>query len=280
MAEIEQDILRHDVGFIDFEDENLSLDRPWLIRLLNAIINRFGTAGLELRAMNGLYPPSLNGEVIRLMKDAGFKTLNLSLGSTSGEQLLRFNRSDVRQSFDRALEDAEALGLKAVGYVICGAPFQKARDSITDLLYLARRRVLAGVSVFYPAPDSHDFNLCRKLDILPENLSCLRSSALPLSHTTTREEVVTLLRLARILNFAKFLLDRGTSLPGADPAEIRNADPRDRIETGIRLFAKFLADGRIKGITPEGKIFEHRISTELTGRFLSGLASIKIRGSC
>lgn len=145
---------------------------------------------------------------------------------------------------------------------------------------MAQRRVLAAVSIFYPAPGSRDFNLCKNLNILPEHLSCMRSSALPLSHTTGREEAVTVLRLARILNFTKSLLDRGIPIPDACAAEIRIENPDDRIETGKRLLAKFLDDGRIRGITPEGIIFEHRISAKLTARFLSGLGSIKIRGSC
>jgi radical SAM superfamily enzyme YgiQ (UPF0313 family) len=279
IEEIEQGVEQHHVGFIDFEDENLSLNRRWFLRLLRQIKDRFGASGLELRAMNGLYPPSLDREVVRAMKDAGFMTLNLSLGSTSKEQLLRFNRSDVRRSFDKALEYAEEYGLNAVGYVICSAPFQQAGDSISDLLYMAARRVLAAVSIFYPAPGSRDFDLCKTLDILPEHLSCMRSSALPLSHTTARHEAVTVLRLARILNFIKFLLDRGITIPQACAAKIRIEDPDNRIETGKQLLAGFLDDGMIRGITPEGRIFEHRISAELTARFLAGIASIKICGS-
>jgi anaerobic magnesium-protoporphyrin IX monomethyl ester cyclase len=32
--------------------------------------------------MNGLFPPSLTEAVVRAMRAAGFKTLNLSLGSS------------------------------------------------------------------------------------------------------------------------------------------------------------------------------------------------------
>jgi anaerobic magnesium-protoporphyrin IX monomethyl ester cyclase len=267
------------IGFIDFEDENLSLDRRWFLKLLSAIQSRFGSDRFELRAMNGLYPPSLDEEVIREMKAAGFKALNLSLGSTSKEQLKRFNRSDVRASFNRALNLAEKFGLIAVGYVICAAPFQRATDSISDLLYLAQRRVLAGVSIFYPAPGSRDFDLCEDHDLLPIGFSCLRSSALPLSHTTTRKEAVTVLRLARMLNFIKSLLDQGIPVPDACPAEIQVKDPADRLDTGKQVLSRFLADGKIYGVTPQGQVFEHHVSKKLSRQFLAGLASIDIRGS-
>ena len=279
IREIEHAADNGDIGFIDFEDENLSLDRRWFLHLLSAIQSQFGSGRFELRAMNGLYPPSLDEEVVRKMKAAGFRILNLSLGSTSREQLKRFNRSDVRKSFNRTLKIAEDLSLDAVAYIISAAPFQHAAESISDLLYLAQRRVLAGVSIFYPAPGSRDFHLCEDHDLLPGGFSCLRSSALPLSHTTTRKEAVTVLRLARILNFIKFLLDQKIPLPEASSAPIMVKDPDDRIDTGKRILSRFLADGRIYGVTPEGDVFAHYTSQKLCRQFLEGLATIKVRGS-
>jgi len=266
-------------GFIDFEDENLSLDRRWFLRLLKEIADRFGEARFELRAMNGLYPPALDEEVVRAMKTAGFKTLNLSLGSTCKQQLDRFNRADVRPDFERALEWAERYDLDAVGYVICAAPFQRVEDSISDLLYLAGRRVLAGVSVFYPAPGSKDFELCARHRLLPDHFSCMRSSALPLSHTTDRKDAVTLLRLARILNFIKSLLDKGITIPNASSADIRIDSPADRIDIGQQLVGKFLNDGRIRGVTPQGEVYDHLISKRVSREFVAGLAKINIRGA-
>jgi radical SAM superfamily enzyme YgiQ (UPF0313 family) len=280
IEEIQNGVNQYDVGFIDFEDENLSLDRRWFLKLLAEIKRRFSSNRLELRAMNGLYPPSIDEEVIRSMQTAGFRTLNLSLGSTSTEQLKRFNRSDVRAAFDRALKLAEDYGLNAVGYVICAAPFQSAQDSISDLLYLAQRKVLVGVSVFYPAPGSQDFELCKHLSILPDHFSCMRSSALPVAHTTSRQEAVTVLRLARILNFIKSLIDTGIGVTmGVPPGEIRISNPADRIETSRLLLSKFLHDGKIRGVTPQGQVFEHLISEKLTDAFLTGLAAVDLRGS-
>jgi radical SAM superfamily enzyme YgiQ (UPF0313 family) len=266
-------------GFIDFEDENLSLDRRWFLKLLKEIADRFGAARFELRAMNGLYPPALDEEAVRAMKKAGFKTLNLSLGSTCKQQLNQFNRADVRPDFDRALDWAERYDLEAVGYVICAAPFQRVEDSISDLLYLAGRRVLAGVSVFYPAPGSKDFELCAKHGLLPDHFSCMRSSALPLSHTTSRKEAATLLRLARILNFMKSLLDSGFSIPKASSANIRIDSSDNRFEIGQQLVGRFLKDGRIRGIAPRGEIYDHLISETVSREFVAGLAKIDIRGT-
>jgi radical SAM superfamily enzyme YgiQ (UPF0313 family) len=279
MDEIQAALKRFGVGFIDFEDENLSLDRHWFLQLLNEFDNRFAGYGLELRAMNGLYPPSLDEEIIYAMQKAGFKTLNLSLCSTSKSQLERFGRTDVTQAFSRALHWAEKWGLEAVGYVIAGGPFQNAEESISDLLFLAQRRVLAGLSIFYPAPGSPDYELCKKLDILPDSFSLLRASALPLSHTTSRTESVTLLRLARILNFMKSLLDRGQKIPRPVPINRTvKIKYKDKTKAGKLLLQWFLHDGRIRGLRPNGEVFAHKISPGLADLFVKGLRQIRIRG--
>ncbi|MCP4689542.1 MAG: B12-binding domain-containing radical SAM protein, partial [Desulfobacterales bacterium] len=206
IREIARAVEEFGARFIDFEDENLSLDRPWFMALLKELQTRFGAPGLELRAMNGLYPPSLDEEMIRAMKGAGFKALNLSLGAADPGRLKRLGRRDILDAFDRALDHAEKHHLEVVGYVIAGGPHQRAEDSIADLLWFAARRALVGVSIFYPAPGSLDYRYCRDRGLLPDTFSAMRSSALPLDAPTTRKEAATILRLGRILNFMKFLL--------------------------------------------------------------------------
>jgi radical SAM superfamily enzyme YgiQ (UPF0313 family) len=279
LAEIAWTVARHGAGFIDFEDENLSLNRDWFLEILEGLAPRGGGPELELRAMNGLFPPTLDAQVVSAMCRAGFRNLNLSLGSTHPRQLRRFRRADIRTAFDRALALAEDVGLTAVGYIIVGAPYQRAEDSVDDLLFLSERRVLAGVSVFYPAPGSPDFDGCRKLGLLPGRFGCLRASALPIDHTTRREDSATLLRLGRVLNFMKHLLDIRQTLPTPSHAGMAAMDPTNRIEVGRGLLAAFLADGRIRGLTPAGEIYDHQVSTELTARFRRGLQTRSLRGT-
>jgi len=278
MSEIERAVKHYAVGFIDFEDENLSLDRKWFLALLDAITKRLKAHPLELRAMNGLLPSSLDEQVICAMKTAGFKALNLSLGTTAKVQLQRFQRPDVSGAFERVLDLAELYDLKAIGYIIVGAPFQKADDSLTDLIYLAQRRVLIGTSVFYPAPGSADYALCAAMGLLPESFSCMRSSALPLSHATTRIESLTLLRLSRIINFIKSLIDNSLPLPDPAPAADYLNRPNNRQKIGEKLLQFFLHDARIRGVSPDGEVFEHKIDLELGKKFLTKLKSIQIRG--
>lgn len=262
----------HGVRFIDFEDENLSLERNWFLELLAGIRERFGGEGLELRAMNGLFPPSLDEGLIGMMRDAGFRTLNLSLGTASRQQATRFRRPFMNDAFDATIVACSSAGLEAVGYIIVGAPGQEPTDSLEDLLYLAERPVLAGVSIFYPSPGSRDYEVCRTLGVLPDNHCLKRATALPVSHTTSREESITLLRLGRILNFMKALSCRSNGMVNASQGSMARPHGSDeRIKAGRHLLSMFLRDGKIRGMTPQGDVYEHKVSAELCRRFLKGL---------
>jgi radical SAM superfamily enzyme YgiQ (UPF0313 family) len=268
------------IGFIDFEDENISLARGWFLALLAAIRRHFGTPPPELRAMNGLYPPTLDDDVIASMRTSGFRTLNLSLGSTDALQQKRFGRPNLSAAFDHALEAARKHQLTAVGYLIAGAPHQKALSVVEDLLYLASRRVLAALSIFYPAPGSSDFNWCRRNGALPEDIARWRATAFPLGDQAARLESATLLRLTRILNFMKRCMDHDGTLPV--PASVRSdrvPHVADRNANGRYLLRGFLFDGKIRGIDPQGRIFVHQSTAHLTRAFREGLDKIDLQGT-
>ncbi len=279
LREIRAASLGRRVGFVDFEDENLTMDQGWFMELMAGVRGIFNDSSPELRAMNGLFPPTLTDSVLRAMKTSGFKTLNLSLGSADHGQLKRFNRPDVRDAFDRALDYAQREGLAAVGYIIVGAPDQDPQSSVNDLLFLARRRVLAGVSVFYPAPGSSDYERCRELGLLPAAFAGMRSTALPIDQRTSRTDSVTLLRLGRLLNFMKHLHVAGIPFPR--PERVGNhVDPAlERQQAGLKLLAAFLWDGGIRGLEPDGTVYDHRVSAQLCQAFLEGLNADPILGA-
>lgn len=280
LAELKESIRTWDVRFVDFEDENISLERSWFLELLAGIRERFGkltAPGIELRAMNGLFPPSLDEEVVSAMKEAGFRTLNLSLGTVSEAQRKRFRRPDVREAFDRAVALARQHELDVVGYIIVGAPYQAPQDSLEDLLHLFSRQVVAGVSVFYPAPGSPDYRLCAEEGLLPPSFSLMRATALPLSHTTTREETVTLLRLGRLANF----------ILSFEPIERRELATRpvaregplatlDRRAVGRDLLHRFFLDAALWGVTPDGEVYSHISANWLCRLFLERLAKLNM----
>ena len=136
-----------------------------------------------------------------------------------------------------------------------------------------------GLSIFYPAPGSHDFMVCRQKGLLPVNFEQMRSTAFPISDTTTRIEAATLLRLARLLNFMKALKDEDDlPVPGSTGNRRSRVDPANRRAAGKRLVADFLEHGCIQGVSADGTVFDHPVSPSLVSFFLSGLAGITLRG--
>jgi len=279
MQEIEQAAGGRDISLIDFEDENIVLDRAWFEDLLRHLVSFFGTHPPELRAMNGLFPPALDREILSLMRQAGFRELNLSLGTADARQARRFCRPATVEAFDRALEWAAQLGMTAVGYLIVGAPGQSPLSSLNDLLFLAPRRVLAGLSVFYPAPDSRDFKRCDTAGLLPDSPLTWRATALPIDDTTRRAESLTLLRLARLLNFMKQCIDEQDELPfpKASPYDGRRL-AGSRAEIGRKLVSWFLADGILRGVDPTGEVFVHTNSVWMTQLFWEKVRILSLRG--
>ncbi|WP_300462464.1 radical SAM protein [Desulfobacula sp.] len=279
VREIERQTRQQDIGFVDFEDENLCLNKQWFTRLFSKITHLFADKPVELRAMNGLYPPAIDEDIVSLMKAAGFKTLNLSLGSTSKTQLKKFHRRDVRAAFETALALAQKYNLECVSYIIAAAPGQTAQSSLEDLLYLAQKRTLVGLSVYYPAPGSLDYQVCKDKAILPKTFDLMRSSALPLDDTTSRIEAATLLRLSRILNFMKHLKDTQGGLPEPKPfPDLLPPLSSDRQALSRKLLQWFLQDGNIRGSLPNGEIYTHMTDRGLTRQFIERITALPLAG--
>lgn len=267
------------LGFIDFEDEHLTADRQWFMTLMTALKHHFGERQPELRAMNGLFAPSLDEEIIAAMRPSGFKTLNMALITTQADQLKRFARPDITAELDRVLTLAARHRLNSVVYLIVAGPSQSPLGSLRDLLFLARRRVLAGVSVFYPAPGSADYYWCQRNGLLPPSLGLMRASMLPLAHATDRRQAATLLRLGRLLNYMKSLVDEGLALPPPAPSPAKIPPHIDRSRTGQILLSAFLHDGLIRGVDTAGEVYPHQCDPKLTHTFMDGLRRVRLEGS-
>ena len=290
LEEIQLQAGKRPIGFIDFEDENLTLKKSWILELLDGIGSIFKGNRVELRAMNGLYPPSLDEEIILAMKKAGFKTLNLSVGSFSKEQLKQFRRPDVRAAHDRVLDMAESFCMDCVSYILGAAPGQSPATSLKDLFMLASRRTLAGFSVYYPAPGSVDYGVCKEKRLLPPDFTMMRSTALPVSDTTSQLQALTLLRLARILNYLKYCAGTQKGLPPALSREALLAMESEgagaisgpdfsglcREKASDLLMRMFLTDAVPRGMDHQGNIYVHPHCPDLCKKFVEGIGRIRI----
>jgi radical SAM superfamily enzyme YgiQ (UPF0313 family) len=195
---------QYSIQVFDIEDDNFTFDQERAKRLMSLVIENFGEGKLELSAMNGVSFASLDGELLKLMKRAGFHTINLSYVSTDLSTKEKMRRPKGTTEFDKILEETEQFGLNVIAYAILGMPGQTIEEMVNTLIYLMGKKVLIGPSVYYPTPGTPLFERCKKEDILPPHLSQWRSSAFPIeTKEFNRLDLLTLFCLARVINFIK-----------------------------------------------------------------------------
>ncbi len=199
---------KYGIEMFDIEDDNFTFDQGRAKKLMSLMIENFGEGEIKLSAMNGVSFASLDEELLRLMKRAGFDTINLSFVSIDSSTRERLRRPKPAAEFDKIVERAEQAGLNVIGYAIMGMPGQTTEEMADTLIDLMGRRVLIGPSVYYPTPGAPLFEACEKEGILPPHLSQWRSSAFPIeTEKFSRLDMVTLFRLARVINFVKGKMD-------------------------------------------------------------------------
>ncbi|HPD61682.1 MAG TPA: radical SAM protein, partial [Thermodesulfobacteriota bacterium] len=195
---------KFDIQAFDIEDDNFTFDLKRAKRLLSLIIEIFGEGSLELSAMNGISFASLDGELLGLMKRAGFKTINLSFVSTDTLTRERMKRPRGLIDFDSIVHETEKIGLQVIAYAILGMPGQTLEEMVETIIYLMGKRVLIGPSIYYPTPGTPLFEVCKKENLLPPHPLQWRSSAFPIeTGDFTRLDLATLFRFVRVINFIK-----------------------------------------------------------------------------
>lgn len=208
----------------DIEDDNFTYDQERAKRLMHLIVETFGEASLELSAMNGVSFNSLDKDLLSLMRKAGFKAINLSFVSTSPSFKEKMGRPGTTEVFDKVLGEAGQVPLNVIAYSILGIPGQRIEEMLDTLIYLMGKRVLLGPSVYYPTPGTSLFEQCKAKELLPPHPSQWRSSALPIeTKDFNRLDLVTLFRLARVINFIKGKMDEGELNEGMTWKELHDA---------------------------------------------------------
>lgn len=206
------------VRHFDIEDDNFTVNKRSVLALLDRII----AAGLDasFSAMNGLSYISLDATLLEKMRAAGFERLNLALVSADPLTLEFADRPHTVEKFHRIMQIADRLDFRTTAYFIAGMPGQSVDVMADTLRVLAGERCLVGASPFYFTPGSP---IHRRLSDDPrlrlasrgrDAFFAARLTAMDLeTDEFTRDDVYTIFRLTRWVNYVKEGLDRGL---GAD----------------------------------------------------------------
>ena len=253
---------RYGIQIFDIEDDNFTFDKERAKKLMSHIIKTFGEQVLELTAMNGVSFASLDGELLRLMKRAGFQTVNFSFVSTDPSIKKRMGRPVGERDFDNILEETEKVNLNVIAYAILGMPDQTIEEMVDTLVYLMGKRVLIGPSIYYPTPGTSLFGRCREEGMLPSHSSQWRSSALPIeTKEFNRLDILTLFRLVRAVNFIKGKVDKGELSEGVtlkDLSQIMKDKTKIKVENEVKFNSPFDESDNVTWLNLLLLLFEKR----------------------
>ncbi|MCI0493456.1 B12-binding domain-containing radical SAM protein [candidate division KSB1 bacterium] len=290
--------IENGVRHFDFEDDNFTFNKNHIKGLLQEIIRHFGNYHVTLSAMNGLLADTLDEELIQLMKVAGFEWLNIPLVSGSPKIQEDLNRNQSREKFSTTVSWAKKYNLKVVAYLILGLPEGTLDQMLDDILFLAELPVLIGPSIFYPPPGSEVFTQCIKRGLITgTGFSRYRSSAFSVeTENFSRQDLVTLFRIVRVINFLKKLIDEHLTsdlclVRFIDSVSIKSNDLKfsqklSQDEIGILLIGQLWQHQKLRGLSLKNQkqeVFlydwiDYQITPTLVADFLNKINRKKITG--
>jgi len=275
LSEIKQ---RYDEGYrvFDFEDDNLTFDRKEMTELCKKLIQTFPKKDIQLLAMNGVCYWTLDPNILKLMRQAGFTHLNLSLVSTNTTLLKTVQRPSPLKRYREIVKKATALGFKVVAYQILGLPGDTLSSMIKTLLFNARLPVLLGASPFYLIPRSpiaRHFGTPSEADVFKARLTAMAIE----TRDFKREDLYTLLITTRILNFLKGIpVNTGEITLSKALATAGKLDPRSAV--GAEILKKLLKEKTLYASTSKGLEPLPRFKAELFFQLWRKLDNIKTQG--
>jgi len=194
------------VEIFNFEDDNLSLDRDWFEEFLKAVIGDEDLRGTEILAMNGLNYETLDERILSLMKQAGFRKLDLPLVSGRPEIRKSLKRPEKKGSdfFWEIIRLARRLGFAITVYLIIGLPGQTEEEIRETAQKLWEEGVVATPSIFYLAPGSELYKTLAVPEEIRSDWDMYRSTAFAIeTENLSREKLINLFLYFREKNLAR-----------------------------------------------------------------------------
>jgi len=187
---------------INFEDDNLSYDKEWFGFLLDELIRINFDNRIEFTAMNGMNYHQLDENIIKHMKRAGFKSINLSISSLNEKDLTCWERPSGKNSFFKIIKLLREYSFKITVYFIIGAPGQNWKNNADTIIQLSEQSVYLGGSIYYLTPNqklAQDY-----LVSFPKERIYYRSTSFySIAGDFSPLDKITLLRLTRLINYIK-----------------------------------------------------------------------------
>tara|TARA_B100000315_G_scaffold214536_1_gene213199 strand:- start:9182 stop:10636 length:1455 start_codon:yes stop_codon:yes gene_type:complete len=145
-----------------FQEDNLAFDKDRLLKMCDEIERR-GLNDAKMMCGNGVRADCVNRDILKRMKDAGFKRLGFGVESGNEQVLKKIKKGEKLEVIKQAVKDACELDFFVSLFFIVGSPgetYEKFMDSIKFALSFPASQVY-----FYnlvPLPETELFNYVEK----------------------------------------------------------------------------------------------------------------------
>ena len=197
------------IRHFNFEDDNINL-HPEFEKLLDLLLENFIKKGKKIRIsfMNGVMG-SFSKNILEKLIKCGLTHLDLSLVTTKKDLRRKVKREEKKRDIFHVASYLSKRKIPVYVHFIIGLPQQKFKDVLKDIIYLSKRNVFLGPSIFYPVIESELFSeLKENYGIKEEDFIYFRSSCAYFDKDIPRDYIFFLLYLSRIINFIKEVMDK------------------------------------------------------------------------
>ncbi len=165
IEEMKTYIHRYGLTYFNITDDNLTINRNRVIRLMNLIVKE--NLNIQFSTENGVYLNTLDEEVLDAMSSAGLARLHLAF--ETGSDYIR-NEVIGKHLYNKKIDELKNTLMKdkyshiyLYGYFVIGFP-EETEDTLEDTYQLITSFPLDNYSVFYatPYPGTRLYDQCLK----------------------------------------------------------------------------------------------------------------------
>lgn len=192
-----KELKSNEIVHFDFEDDNISFDRDYFIKIIEIIKNHYKYATFSFE--NGIDFTTLNKEIIEMLVGNGIRQWNISLTTINSKLLRLKERGYLLKRFENIIRCLEGFEQPIIVYFISGLIDDNVKNVFDTLVYLASKKVLIGISPFYPVPGTKEVQKI-KINISP--LLSKATSFFKWSKISTEDQIAFFI-LSRFINAVK-----------------------------------------------------------------------------
>ncbi|MCF7953838.1 MAG: cobalamin-dependent protein [Spirochaetales bacterium] len=185
---------------LSIEDDNILADTDFFLNLLTEIKQQY--PHISFTAENGIDYLYIDIPLLDRLIDLGFRQFNFSAGIIGKTETALADRPSSLNHLKKLAVHAAEREIPVINYVIVGHNADTPAKAVSALMYLASIPGRVGISPFYTVPGLPGFTDMQQFRGHSPSL-CKGSSLYPWNGSLTSREMVSLFRIARLINLMK-----------------------------------------------------------------------------